>query len=240
MSTLTGCPTFIDLRALATDLPAGDMPGTDAFTSGFHPVNLSSGPCEIGLLALPAGQGETCEDRGDTWIFVLEGKVTVTDASGALDLAAGESFGVARDTPFAWSSDGGARLVIMRYLEGPSGNPGITRIDNDAELSPSNPPAAELLLGETPSCRANTMFASADEAFKCGIWDSTPYQRTPIFFHHCELMHLLEGSVTFVDAEGREATFSKGDTFVIEQGAECSWDSQVDVTKIFALWRKPA
>ncbi|SLK00266.1 cupin domain-containing protein [Novosphingobium mathurense] len=240
MNTLTGCPTFIDLRAMAANLPAAGNDDADPFTSGAHLVDIRSGPCEVGLFALAAGKGETREDRGDTWVFVLEGAVTLADATGSLDLAAGESCGVARGTAFTWSCSAPAKLLFMRYLEGNPGTPGISPIANDAALSPSNPPAAELLLGETPSCRSNTMFASADEAFKCGVWDSTPYQRKPIFFHHCELMHLLAGSVTFVDADGRESTFSKGDTFIIEQGAECSWDSQVDVAKIFALWRKPA
>ncbi|AIT82325.1 cupin domain-containing protein [Novosphingobium pentaromativorans] len=240
MSPFADCPTFIDLRAIAANLPATDKSTSDPFTSGAHLVALRSGPCEVGLIALAADRGETREDRGDTWIFVLEGAVTLADANGALELAVGESCAVARGTAFTWSCTASTKLLFMRYLDGAPGTPGITSIANDAELSASNPPAAELLLGETPSCRANTMFASTDEAFKCGVWDSTPYQRKPIFFHHCELMHLLEGSVTFVDAEGREATFAKGDTFIIEQGAECSWDSQVDVAKIYALWRRPA
>lgn len=128
-------------------------------------------------------------------------------------------------------------LIGMAYPEGGAGEAGIIAIDNSASLAPSNPPAAHLLLGETPSCRSNNHFASGDETFKCGIWDSTPYQRTPIFFHHTELMHLMAGEVTFTDAAGRTATYRKGDTFIIEQGAECTWDSQVDVAKIYALFR---
>jgi uncharacterized cupin superfamily protein len=53
-------------------------------------------------------------------------------------------------------------------------------------------------------------------------------------------MHLLDGAVTFTDAAGRTATFSKGDTLIIEQGAECSWDSEVDVAKIYAQYNPAA
>ena len=40
----------------------------------------------------------------------------------------------------------------------------------------------------------------------------------------------------FTDAAGRSATFRAGDTFIIEQGADCTWDSKVDVAKIYSLF----
>ncbi len=56
-------------------------------------------------------------------------------------------------------------------------------------------------------------------------------------YRHYELMHLLAGTVTFVDDAAREGTFSTGDIFLVEQGAECSWDSRVDVKKVYAIYR---
>ena len=46
-----------------------------------------------------------------------------------------------------------------------------------------------------------------------------------MLYRHYELMHLLEGSVTLVDETGRTGTFVRGDIFLVEQGARCSWDS---------------
>ena len=234
MTTAIDCPTFIDLSALAQSAAAGRE---EPFGAGAQKFDVRAGPCSVLAISLDTGSGESTGLDADTWVFAEKGAVTLTGPAGDVTLAEGQSAVITRNTPFAWRTQAPAVLIGMAYPDGEGGDPGITVIDNRATLNPSNPPAAELLLGETPSCRSNNHFASADETFKCGIWDSTPYQRTPIFFHHSELMHLLAGSVTFTDASGRTATFSKGDTFIIEQGAECSWDSQVDVAKIYALYR---
>ncbi|MBP7338304.1 MAG: DUF861 domain-containing protein [Niveispirillum sp.] len=70
-----------------------------------------------------------------------------------------------------------------------------------------------------------------------GTWDSTPYHRRAMRYRHFELMLLLQGSVTFVDGTGREGTFRKGDIFLVEQGADCSWESREQVAKIYAIHR---
>lgn len=236
METTIDCPTFIDLSALAQSARAG---GNDPFGADATRLDVRAGPCSVLAIAVD-GSGQSDGLDGDLWIFAEKGAVTLTGPDGDVALAQGQSAVIARNTPFGWNSEDGATLIGMSYPEGDAAAPGITAIDNNAQLNPSNPPAAHLLLGETPSCRSNNHFSSGDGTFVAGIWDSTPYQRTPIFFHHTELMHLLAGSVTFTDASGRTATFSKGDTFIIEKGAECSWDSQVDVAKIYALYRPAA
>lgn len=236
MTTLTDCPTFVDLRALVQSGPAPSGQD-DPFNAGARKLAVRAGPCRLLAVSLAQGSGNSAGLDADTWVIVDRGAVTLAVAEGDIELHDGQSAVIARGTPFSWRTDGPASLIGMAYPDGEAGQHGLVAIDNGAILAPSNPPAADLLLGETPSCRSNNQFASADETFKCGIWDSTPYQRTPIFFHHTELMHLLAGEVTFTDASGRNATFRKGDTFIIEQGAECSWDSQVNVAKIYALFR---
>lgn len=234
MTTMTDCPSFIDLRAL-TQAPAAD--GTDPFGADARKLAVRAGPCSVLAISVAAGDGECVGLAADTWVLVERGAMILSGPGGDVELSQGQSAVIARGTPFSWHAETPVTLIGMAYPDGQAANAGIIAIDNQASLKPSNPPAAHLLLGETPSCRSNNHFASADGMFSCGIWDSTPYQRMPIFFHHSELMHLLAGSVTFTDAAGRTATFAKGDTFIIEQGAECSWDSQVDVAKIYALYR---
>ena len=240
MTTILDCPTFIDLRAAAAAAPVPAGADADPFGTGARPLAVRAGPCTITAVSLAEGSGSVPPAPADIWFLAESGRVTLTGADGDLVLGTGESCVVSRGTGFAWRCDAPARLIAMAYPGGDGGKAGIIAIDNQADLAPSNPPAAHLLLGETPSCRSNNHFASGDDTFKCGIWDSTPYQRTPIFFHHTELMHLLAGEVTFTDAAGRSATFRKGDTLIIEQGAECTWDSQVDVAKIYAQFRPAA
>lgn len=236
MSTMIDCPTFVDLRALLRSA-ATTSDSVDPFAAGTRKLPLRAGPCTLLAIAISAGSGSSAGLDADTWVLVDSGAVTLAGPDGEVELGQGQSAVIARGTPFSWRTEAPAMLIGMGYAGGEAGQKGIVQIDNTAQLAPSNPPAAHLLLGETPSCRSANQFASKDETFKCGIWDSTPYQRTPIFFHHTELMHLLEGEVAFTDAAGRTATFAKGDTFIIEQGAECSWDSQVNVAKIYALFR---
>lgn len=234
MTTMIDCPSFIDLRALTQATAPG---GSDPFGADARKLAVRAGPCTVLAIPVAAGDGACAGLDADTWVLAQQGTLSLTGPGGTVELAPGQSAVIARGTPFSWHADADVMLIGMAYPDGGATAAGIIAIDNQAELKPSNPPAAHLLLGETPSCRSNNHFASADAMFSCGIWDSTPYQRTPIFFRHSELMHLLAGAVTFTDAAGRTATFSKGDTFIIEQGAECSWDSQVDVAKIYALYR---
>lgn len=240
MTTNVDCPTFIDLRAAAAAAPIPAKVDADPFGSGARVLAVRAGPCTVSAVSLANGSGSVAPSSADVWFLAESGRVTLTGPDGDLLLNPGESCVVSRGAGFVWHCDAPAQLIAMAYSGGDGATTGIIAIDNQAPMAPSNPPAADLLLGDTPSCRSNNHFASADETFKCGIWDSTPYQRTPIFFHHTELMHLLAGEVSFTDAAGRSATFRKGDTFIIEQGAECSWDSQVDVAKIYAQFRPAA
>jgi uncharacterized cupin superfamily protein len=50
-------------------------------------------------------------------------------------------------------------------------------------------------------------------------------------------MLLLQGAVTIVDEAGVSRTFVKGDIFLVEQQAQCSWDSREVVKKVYAIYR---
>ena len=238
MDTITNCPTFVDLAAILST--SASTAGSDPFGAEAQVLPVRAGSCEIFASAFSAGKGSFCESRGDCFVLVLEGELELAAGDRQVTVTQGTSAVITRGTEFSWRATAPVRLIGMRYADAPEGEGGIVAIDNQAAMSPSNPPLAELLIGETPSCRSANQFASLDDGcFKCGVWDSTPYHRRPMLFRHTELMHLLEGSVSFTDAAGRTATFAKGDTFIIEQGAQCSWDSDVKVAKIYG-WYRPA
>jgi uncharacterized cupin superfamily protein len=56
-------------------------------------------------------------------------------------------------------------------------------------------------------------------------------------FRHFELMRLLEGEVTFVDAAGRTGRFGAGQVVLFVQGGAASWESRTNVKKIYATFR---
>lgn len=229
--------SFIDLRAFAS----AALPGAAAGGSWLEArtcLPLAPGPISLSALKLASGAGQVPPLPGDEFVTVLSGHLTLKAGDSSVTLGPDESAVVPRGLGFGWSAPAGATALVMRSAE--DGGPGaahITTIDTGVTLSPSGAPLADLLLTPTPSCRNHTAYTSGSGAFLCGVWDSTPYHRRAMRYRHFELMLLLEGSVTFVDGAGREGTFDKGDIFLVEQGAECSWESRVQVAKVFAIYR---
>ena len=231
---MTAVRSFVDLRAFAADTatpPAGD------WLSARSPLALPEGPVTIDLLRLDEGSGQIAALPGDEFVIVLQGALAIRHEDAALSLGKDQSGVVPGGIAFVWTAAPDTRAIVMRCASGPAGADAPLTIDEAATLIPSGAPLAELLVGPTPACRSFTDYRSANGEFLCGTWDSTPYHRLPMRYRHYELMHLLIGAVTFVDEAGRSGTFHTGDIFLVEQGAECSWDSTVDVKKVFAIYR---
>lgn len=216
--------SFTDLRAFAADAPAG-VPG------GGKRLPLAPEPVTIAAVRA-AGAGRIACDAGDLFLLVLAGSIAVAGRT----LGPGASIVLPRGTDADWRG-GDDTLVVTMTCIGEAGAEAPVAIDTDAPLAPSGAPLAELLVGPTPACRNHTDYRSASGEFLCGTWDSTPYHRLPMRYRHHELMLLLDGEVTFIDEAGRSATFAKGDVFVVEQGATCSWEGRVDVKKVYAIYR---
>lgn len=232
MSVASEVRSFVDLRAFAA---SADVPSGGDYRTARTALPLAEGPCSVDLLALDGGAGSDTGLPGDEFVIVLAGSLRLGDVPLAVDACAMIPSGVA----FDWQAAPGTRALAMRYLIDMPAAQRIVPIDESAELAPSNPPLAELLVGPTPSCRNHTDYLSSDGVFICGTWDSTPYHRTAMRYRHHELMHLLDGSVTFEDEAGASQTFAKGDIFLLEHAAQCSWDSQEHVKKVYAIWRPP-
>ena len=231
-TTQNATRSFVDLRAWAAGARVGAGEG-DAFLSARALLPQPEGPVTIGLIALTQGSGTVDAMPADEFIIVESGTVQIDQRT----LNEGDSMVLCEGATFGWSVASGARLLFVRRVGGSAADGQIVPIDTRAPLEPSGAPLAELLVGPTPSCRNFTDYRSADGEFVCGTWDSTPYHRRPMTYRHYELMYLLDGSVTFVDGAGAQGTFGKGDIFLVEQGASCSWDSQVHVKKIYAIYR---
>lgn len=234
-------PSFVDLRQFASDVVAGPairIDGqTDAFLASRQTLELPPGPVEIGAIRLEAGTGTVAALPADEFIILCDGTLTLNQQGRTLELADGASAVLTAGVGFSWNCPTAATLLYMRYKEGASGDGSLIAIDESATLEPSGTPAAELLIGPTPRCCNHTDYLSADGEFICGTWDSTPYQRRPMKFRHYELMHLLQGAVTIEDEAGASRTFISGDIFLVEQQAQCSWDSREVVKKVYAIYR---
>lgn len=236
----TGLGHVIDLRAFAADpsqgTPGGE--GGDAWFAARRVADTPDGPVEIAELTL-AGEGKVDALPADEFIFLLSGELSL-DESVPFTLSANRGAMLPKGLGFAWRAAPGTQAIVMSCDTGRAGADAPVAIDLDADLAPSNPPAAALLRSATPSCRSHTDYKSASGEFSAGVWDSTAYHREPIDYAHAELMHLLKGSVTFGDGSGAEHTFRQDDLFVVLPGARSFWLSEEDVAKIWVIYRKAA
>jgi uncharacterized cupin superfamily protein len=167
---------------------------------------------------------------------VLTGELKLETAGAGAVIKAGQSIVLPCGLGFGWSAAAGTVAVIVACPAASGTATEVVRIDEAASLAPSNPPLAELLVGPTPSCRNHSDYRSANGELVCGTWDSTPYHRRPMLFRHIELMHLLDGTVTFEDVSG-SVTFSRGAILLAARGAQCAWISEVHVKKVYATHR---
>jgi len=233
--------TFIDLRKFAQDkrqgIPSTASAGEDPFLSSRRLLDFPPGPVTAGAIALEAGSGAVQSQPVDEFIIVCEGTLTLTQQDRTLVLGPDNSAVIQHGAEFSWSAEGPVSVIFMRYHGSEPGDRSIVRIKENPEFGPSGGPTAELLLTPAPVCRNYTDHRSTDGVFLCGTWDSTPYHRRAMTYRIYELMYLLEGSVTFVDETERSGTFSRGDIFIVEQGAQCSWESCEHVAKVYAIYR---
>lgn len=242
MAVLASPPSFVDLRQFAQDpsqgIPVAAAAGEDRFLSSRRVLDWApDSPVTAGAIALGAGSGSVPSLPADEFIIVNVGSLTLAQGDLTLTLEAGQSAVIQQGSAFSWSAPGPVSILFTRYHRSQPGERAIVPIEEKPQLEASGTPLAELLLTPPPVCRNYTDYRSADGEFMCGTWDSTPYQRRAMYYRHYELMYLLEGSVTFVDEAGRSGTFSKGDIFLVEQTAQCSWDSREDVAKVYVIYR---
>ncbi|MCI4592396.1 cupin domain-containing protein [Sphingobium sp. BYY-5] len=236
MTNETLTRSFIDLRAWAAGAAVRAGEG-DPFLATRAQLPLAEGPITAGLIALPQGAGMVDAMPADEFVILASGAVRIAQGDLAVTLNEGDSLVLRSGAAFAWTAESDSRLLFIRRTGGPVSDGAIIPVDADAPLEPSGAPLAELLVGSTPQCRNHSDWKSEDGEFMAGTWDSTPYHRRAMRYGHFELMYLLDGSVTFVDEAGVEGTFDKGDIFLVEQGASCSWDSRVDVKKVYCIYR---
>jgi uncharacterized cupin superfamily protein len=220
----------IDLRKYAAHAAAARD-----WLAGRAAPAFADGAAAVSAIA-PQGKGRVAALPGDEFVIVLSGELALESAGGATVVKAGRSVVLPAGLGFEWRAAAGTIAVIVACPGSPGTAPDLVPIDEASPLEPSNPPLAELLVGPTPSCRNHTDYRSANGEFVCGTWDSTPYHRRAMPYRHIELMHLLDGSVTFADASG-SVTFSKGDVFLAARGAQCAWLSEIHVKKVYAIHR---
>jgi uncharacterized cupin superfamily protein len=169
-------------------------------------------------------------------LVVLAGALTLlVEGAPALTVGPHKAVVIGRGTKLRIEAAPGTFFSFYAQTAGTSAMPGATLITRDLPLSPSTPPAPEVLLGPSPQCRSHNV--STDEAvqLRSGLWDSTPYARISRPHRLSELMHIIEGSVDLTMGDGTVVTVATGETVFVPQGAPCAWTSRVHVAKYYVV-----
>jgi len=95
---------------------------------------------------------------------------------------------------------------------------------------------AEMLTAGTPVQRGHTYFEDKAIGLSAGVWDCTAMTTKAEPYSVNELMIVLEGSVTIVDARERAVTVKAGESFLIPKGMPCVWRQDGYIRKVFVIF----
>ena len=87
-----------------------------------------------------------------------------------------------------------------------------------------------------PVQRGHDYFLDDTGQLRAGVWDCTPMTDRLAPCAVNEFMHVLEGSVTIVDAAGREETMRAGESFLMPKGMPCYWKQTEYLRKCFFIF----
>ena len=174
------------------------------------------------------------------FMLVLEGEVVIVEETGETRIGSGESFIIPKGLRCRWTQPGKVKKFFVILEDSAGAGPGplkVIKVDPKVKLQPSTPPSADILHSPVPKQHAHEYFEDATGKFTVGIWDTTGYHRKLLDFNRFELMHLLEGAVTFADDKGKSQTFKAGDTFFVPLGTPNSWKSEGYLRKIYCIFQ---
>lgn len=201
---------------------------------------------DIGLSAgvwdCTAFEGKMAPYSVDEFMMLLEGSVTVTEASGRVtQVKAGESFIIPRGLNCSWKQNGYVRKIFVIYENPAAPVPArpaadhVIKLDLAAAMSPCDGPNPALLAGPPPQCREHLAYTDASGQLTIGLWSATPYDRKATPSGRYELMHFLDGQVDLHDGGPSGQAFQAGETIFVPKGLPLGWRSKVDVKKIFVI-----
>ncbi len=193
----------------------------------------------IGVWESEANLGRWMNWPVHEFMIVVEGEVVVVEENRETVVGPGECFLIPKGRRCIWNQPGYLKklLVFFDDLSGltSAGLQPIVKVNPNVSLSPCLPPAAEFLHSPIPIQQVHEYFKDVTGQFEVGVWETTDCHGKVVNSPCHELMHLLEGEVTFSDEKGRIQKFSAGDTFFVPMGTPNSWKSEGLVRKIYCI-----
>ena len=86
-----------------------------------------------------------------------------------------------------------------------------------------------------PQATTRNFFASPDQHFFAGVWESTK-GKWPVNYTEQEFVHMLAGEAILTDELGQAEYVRAGDSFVVQAGFKGTWESLGEVRKLYAIY----
>ncbi|RMQ42259.1 hypothetical protein ALQ04_01089 [Pseudomonas cichorii] len=224
-----------DNSPVDTEFTSGPLSPNDPFGQGRRTAFIDEQGIAAGVVLLSESLSVQAYPYTEM-LVVHRGTITLRSGDDSILLSVGESAVIGRGTALHIEAQPNSLWAFCAATQaaGPD-KPGLTLIDRCAQLTPSAPPEAGILIGPMPQCRSNNLFEDTASSLRIGVWDSTPYERfaRPHKIH--ELMHLIEGSVELHLENGPTLNVKPGDSVFVAQGVPCKWTSKVYVRKFYAV-----
>jgi uncharacterized cupin superfamily protein len=69
-----------------------------------------------------------------------------------------------------------------------------------------------------------------------GVWQAKPYTEGPTIPDYSEFMLYLDGSVTLIDSQGRQDTFTAGEAALVPRGVPYTWKQTEPIRKYWVIF----
>jgi len=224
-----------DGAVLSTPFRKAALGTTDPFAREREIAWQGPGAMSAGRIGF-AGDVDVAHYPHTETLVVVDGELSLTRV-GATPLVLGRGAGaiIARGTAVRIQAASRTRLVFCAAAAELANQPGITPLRADAHFKPSNPPAADVLLGPAPQCRSDNVFKDELTGVLAGTWDSTPYHRIVRPHRVNEFMYLLAGGVRFASPDGSVLSTQAGDAIFVPRGVPVGWESSERVAKFYVV-----
>ncbi len=93
--------------------------------------------------------------------------------------------------------------------------------------------------GELPDQFIRIVYENAKSGLNVGIWTTTSMQEAFGPYPGDEFMHIIDGKVAMVDADGNETPVEQGGTFCVRNGIPVSWKQRGFLQKFFIVYANP-
>ena len=236
-------PAIIRLDATAEletwpDFPESEISWGDRSSTGHRWFEDKALGFSVGIWEARANLGRWMNWPVHEFMVILEGEVVMVEEDRETVIKAGESFFIPKGRRCIWNQPGYVKkfMVLCDDRASDHAQP-VFKIDPKVKLQASTPPAESILLSPAPVQQAHEYFSNTTGELTVGVGETTGYHRKLVNFTRHELMHLLEGAVTFTDDKGQSQTFRAGDTFFVPLGTPNAWKSEGILRKIYCIFQ---